>query len=354
MIILLILTIAALIGMVRVNQVSLPDIFSRQWVAYLARPLENPEIWRSSLDGLRQEALTSTGGWVVDFAVSVDGREIAYSLRNEEGGSDIHRMDSNGTGDELLVACGEDACQQPSWSPDGEIVAYSRYSGSGDDNQGERGSRIWTVKVRTGLTDSVLSDSRFTGVLPRFSPDGITLAFYDTSRRAIHLFDLLNGKSEFLPARVEQSVAFSPDGGQLVFADLQTDMLLSTRLLYRANLSTDQVFALFIEPLASHDAASPRWSNDGEWIVFSAQELNKSAARQLWIIHPDGSGLRAVTADETASHAAADWSPDGSRLVFQRLKLGASENRPEIVLWERETGMLRILAQNAALPAWIR
>lgn len=349
----LILTIAAFAGIVRINRIRLPDFIDRQRVAYLAHPLENPEIWRASLDGRRQEALTSTSGQVIDFAVSADGREIAYSLWNGEGGSDIYRMRSGGAGVERLVACGGDLCQQAAWSPDGENIAYSRSAGGGQDPQSERSSRIWTVNSRTGQTDALFSDLHVTGVLPRFSPDGEILAFYDTSQQAIHLYDLVSVESVFISAQVEQVVTFAPDGSQLIFIDLQAGVLLPIRLLYRLEMSTGEVIPLVGGQLTSVDAASPHWSNDGEWIVFSAQELD-STARQLWIVHPDGSGLRAVTADGTASHAAADWSPDGSRLVFQRLKLGASDNRPEIVLWERDTGAFRILAQDAALPAWVR
>jgi Tol biopolymer transport system component len=63
--------------------------------------------------------LTDSDGRVVDFAVSVDGRQIAYSLRNEEGGSDLYRMDSDGGGQARLIACGKDLCQQLAWSPNG-------------------------------------------------------------------------------------------------------------------------------------------------------------------------------------------------------------------------------------------
>lgn len=340
--------------MVRIDSISLSAFLSKQWIAYLSQPLEKPEIWRVSLDGRRREPLTESGGRVVDFAVSADGRQIAYSLRNAQGGSDLYRMDSRGRDASVLVSCGEDLCQQPAWSPGGDRIAYSRYSRAANPDSAGQGYRIWTVDTRTGETSPLLDDSEIAGVSPVFSTDSGLLAFYDPGRGSIHLIDLVSGEIDSLSTPVEQTAAFSPDGRTLVFIDHQPGLLPPTGALYRLDLITRTITPLLEEVSASYDLTSPRWSPAGDWIAFGARGLNPGAVQQLWIARPDGGDLQKITSDDSASHAAPAWSPDGSMLVFQRLELGGSENRPEVVLWEAKQGAFRVMAQDAALPAWLK
>ncbi len=350
----MILTLAVLAGMVRIDSVALPDFFSTQRIAYLGNPLEKPEIWRVSLDGTRREPLTESGGRVAEFAVSADGRQIAYSLRNDQGGNDLYRMDSGGRGNSLLVSCGADACQQPAWSPGGDLIAYSRFSRTAGPGTAVPSHRIWTVDVRTGEAAPLFDEAGSAGTSPVFSPDGGLLAYYDPGEKAIRIFDLNNGESKFISTPVEQTAAFSPDGRSLVYIDLQPGLMLPVGALNLLDLRSQAITLLLGETTTSFDSISPYWSAAGDWIAFGARGSNPGAVRQLWIVHPDGSGLRAVTADDTASHAAPSWSPDGSMLVFQRLKLGRSDNRPEVVVWEADQGIFRVAAQDAALPAWLR
>ncbi len=63
------------------------------------------------------------------------------------------------------------------------------------------------------------------------------------------------------------------------------------------------------QPTGTNSQAA--WSPDGEWIAFR----NESGVSDLYIIHPDGSGLRQVTQD-AAEDAYPDWSADSTHLVF--------------------------------------
>ena len=209
------------------------------------------------------------------------------------------------------------------------------------------------VNTRTGQTAALFDDPGIGGTSPVFSPSGDLLAFYDLTQKAIRLFDFNSGSSDWIYTQVEQAVSFSPEG-EIVYIELQADMLLPIGVLYRMDLETKSVDPLLGEGLTSFDATSPRWAGSGDWIAFGAQSVNPGAARQLWIVHPDGSGLRAVINDESASHAAPAWSPDGGRLAFQRLELGGSDHRPEIVVWDADLGVFSVLVQDAALPAWLR
>jgi serine/threonine protein kinase len=52
----------------------------------------------------------------------------------------------------------------------------------------------------------------------------------------------------------------------------------------------------------------PTWSPDGTWLAFA--RLNPAAKRGLYLIHPDGSGLRLLSAELHYGDTRA-WSPDG-------------------------------------------
>jgi Tol biopolymer transport system component len=63
---------------------------------------------------------------------------------------------------------------------------------------------------------------------------------------------------------------------------------------------------------------SARWSPDGRWIVFD-QANRAGGAHDLYLVHPDGSGLRRLPAAAPGIGACcARWSPDGRALVYER------------------------------------
>lgn len=350
----LLLAVAALAGVVRLQSTRLPTLFGREWIVYLGRPVESPELWRVSVDGQIHEQLTESGGRVVDYAVSADRRSIAYSMKNHLGGSDLYRMGSDGSGKTLLVDCGSDLCQQPAWSADGKKIAYSRFPRDPDNERTFQPGQIWLADKTTGQTAAVPSDPAAAGTMPVFSPNGAMLAFYDMGMKAIRLFHFADGSSDWIQTQVEQQAAFSPDGSMMVFTKLQENSMFPVADLYVLEMETNTIQPLLGSGPTSYDSVSPRWSVDGKWIAFGTQNYPSGAARQIWIVRSDGTGLRQLTDDAAASHAAPAWSADGSALVLQRLKLGSSDSRPEIVLWNMRLGKPTVLAENAALPGWLR
>jgi endo-alpha-1,4-polygalactosaminidase (GH114 family) len=58
--------------------------------------------------------------------------------------------------------------------------------------------------------------------------------------------------------------------------------------------------------------ANPVWSPDGQWIAFGR---NTDGNSDIWIMRPDGSEQRAVTAGD-AFDSNPSWSPSGKQIVF--------------------------------------
>lgn len=56
------------------------------------------------------------------------------------------------------------------------------------------------------------------------------------------------------------------------------------------------------------------WSPDGEWLVYEAVV---DGTRQLFRVHPDGSGAEPVAGQPAANNSQAAYSPDGQWLAFR-------------------------------------
>ena len=59
-----------------------------------------------------------------------------------------------------------------------------------------------------------------------------------------------------------------------------------------------------------------RWSPDGRWIAFD-QVNRPGGAHDLFLVHPDGTGLRMIpTATGDNGSCCAQWSPDSRSLIY--------------------------------------
>ena len=67
----------------------------------------------------------------------------------------------------------------------------------------------------------------------------------------------------------------------------------------------------------------------------------------------EGAAATAVTSDHNLSHGAYRWSPDGEQVVYQRFALEMTDAVPQVWVWDRESGELRLLVEDAALPQWL-
>ena len=57
----------------------------------------------------------------------------------------------------------------------------------------------------------------------------------------------------------------------------------------------------------------PVWSPTGEWIAFVSERTGND---EIWIVHPDGTGLKQLTHNTWEWDKHPSWSPDGKRIVF--------------------------------------
>ena len=180
--------------------------------------------------------------------------------------------------------------------PDGTgLLPLTRISASsGPSGYASDGSHAYfAVQNATGLRTlySVTTDG--TGGLTALSPP-------DASVQDNDYFDGVSADS-------------SPDGSQVVFA---ADVSNSQKALYIVNIDGSRPQQ--IETPAGINPTSAQWSPDGSWIAFSGADPENTVASGVYLIHPNGSGLREVTSSpEGCSSYAPVWAPDGTALLFE-------------------------------------
>lgn len=146
--------------------------FSRdgQWMAYVAYP--EGTLWRSRIDGSEKRQLTSPPLAVMNPRWSPDGKLIAFMDQSNgerrqmsQGKANrIYAISSDGGGPALLLSGA--GFGDPTWSPDGNLLAYS---------YGEPGAIVTKTEVRI-LDLRTMKSTTLPGSAgmwsPRWSPDG--------------------------------------------------------------------------------------------------------------------------------------------------------------------------------------
>src|SRR5215212_3068239 len=119
------------------------------------------------------------------------------------------------------------------------------------------------------------------------------------------------------PAYDDQA-AFSPDGKRLVF--------VSSRADGTADLFTMDVASHKTRPLTSGAGGDfrPSWSPDGQWIAFSSDRTSdfpfshgrweRLQLADVYLIHPDGSGLKRLT-PHGGFCGSPKWTADSKRVI---------------------------------------
>jgi Tol biopolymer transport system component len=260
------------------------------------------------------------------------------------------------TGERRQITAGD--AVQPAWSPHGHRIAYWAADAAGQRD-------IWTMRAQGGAPVAVTND-RFVDCSPTWSPDGQYLFFSSDRGGSMNLWrvavDEATGMAKGAPEPVTTPssnsalVTMSADGKRLAYVEQSWTQNL-IRAAFPPGSRPDPPVPVtrgsrfFTEPQVSSDGQwlatysldnsnnlyvvrtdgtgfrqitddgfkniAPRWSPDGSQIAFYS---NRSGPFQVWLIHPDGSGLRQVTfgaANETFYYPV--WSPDGRHLVYSSL-----------------------------------
>ncbi len=208
----------------------------------------------------------------------------------------------------IVVGLAENASEPfgaPDWSPALDRMVFHREVGTSHDLKIDPGVQRW----RSGDARFALQRTNSAAVGCSFSPNG--------GRLVCEVSSFITGTNGLTVADADGS------NGKLVFEDAQKQV------------------------------SGTEWSPDGEWIAFGYGaffEGPNPTSTRLMLIHPDGTGLRALTSADDNS-ASPTWSPDG-KLIAYRYAKGA---RRGLAILNVATGASRSLdtgSELATFPSW--
>jgi TolB protein len=240
---------------------------------------------------LRGKRFLGRGG---NAQFSPNGEKIAYETCDGLN-SQIELINRDGTGHRVLVpAVGFDArsAAEPTFSPDGRRVLFTRYAGAGAGQ-----TDLWTVRLDgTGLRE--LTHTRASEENPAWSPTGRIIVFAKNGG----LFTMRpDGSRVRRLTRFGGRPAFSPNGHLIAF----TRRYGARLYVIRPNSGGLREIERAKE---GQKISGPAFSPNGKKIVYTLERHAFSFPRRadLYTIRPDGSGIERIRGTNIDEYRV-DW-----------------------------------------------
>jgi Tol biopolymer transport system component/DNA-binding winged helix-turn-helix (wHTH) protein len=273
---------------------------------------------RETLRANAIERLTTGSGLDTEFALSADGKRIAFTIKSDRVQAWVFPFD--GTRGRLIGAGrsvtspGVEAWE-PNLSRDGRKLAFSIL------RAGKR--ELWEQSLQDGQERRIAPDDNYVRFHPRWSPDGRRLAYGRSS--------VGSGESQVVvwsaEGRFEEPLTplskrglilydWSPDGKQLLLSQQTSDNTIQISTLSAIPLSNSEPAPRTIAAKADHYLWEPRFSPDGRWVVFLDQSIHLVSTQSIIQVTSATGGPWIPVTEGKFWDDKPQWAADGKTLYF--------------------------------------
>ena len=127
-------------------------------------------------------------------------------------------------------------------------------------------------------------------------------------------------KKKGLPLKPARKIEFTTDEGTWLSLDVSPDgkTIVFELLGDIYTLPIEGGTAKLVDGGMAFDS-QPKFSPDGKWIAFIS---DREGSENIWVMHPDGSGVKQVSKDPNNEFASPSWSPDGNYILVSKAGFG--------------------------------
>ncbi len=245
---------------------------------------------------------------------SPDGNWVAFSLYG-----DIWKVAAaGGQAQRLTIHEADDV--KPRWSPDGKTIAFSSNRSGNFD--------IWTISAEGGNPTQVTFHSAWDSV-SCWMPDSNWILFYSYRSGELNLWKIR--KTGGLPVQITsdggRDANMSPDGTRLVYCNGNASMWLKG---YHGSANWE-IFSVSLKEndipqqltRSTGNELYPCYSPDGQFVYYlheeetAQQDGSKTPVYNLWRMDASGDNASQITSF-TSDMITMDLSHDGKKIVFEK------------------------------------
>src|SRR6266446_6605238 len=149
-----------------------------------------------------------------------------------------------------------------------------------------------------------------------------------------------------LPLKSDRKVSFTTDEGTWLSLDVSPD---------GKTIAFELLGDIYTIPIGGGPAklisggmafdSQPKFSPDGKWIAFLS---DREGSENIWIMHPDGAGVKQVSKDPNNEFTSPSWAPDGKYIFVSKAQFGIGSS--EIWMYHVDGGSGVQITKSKATP----